>query len=500
MLRRNVVIVLLIVVAVVAGGIAVAVTMARDEPAASAATTTFTPAADTYVDASAASVNYGTTPRLGVDGAPAKRMFLRFDVTGLDGAVTSARLRVRTADVSGAGSDSGGTFRAMSDHTWQETGVTWRDQPAVDGATLGSIGRVARATWYELDVTSAVRGDGAYAFGVTSGSGNGADYDSRESGPTAPQLVITTTGSGTSAGPRTPAGSGTSAGPEGSGGPGSPGSGSAAPGDSTPSGDPVLVGAGDIASSGDGDSATADLLDGIPGTVFTAGDDAYPSGRAADFAAFYEPTWGRHKARTRPVPGNHEYRTRGAAGYFGYFGAAAGDPDKGYYSYDLGAWHVVALNSNCREVGGCDAGSPQERWLRADLAASAKPCTLAYWHHPRFTSGADHAPDTSVGPLVRALYDNDAEVVVTGHNHQYERFAPMDPRGRLDEARGIRHFVAGTGGAAFYRFGTILPNSEVRDNGTFGVLKFTLHKDSYTWEFVPEAGGTFTDSGTTSCH
>jgi hypothetical protein len=234
--------------------------------------------------------------------------------------------------------------------------------------------------------------------------------------------------------------------------------------------------------------------------VFTTGDDAYPDGSAANFADYYAPTWGRHRSRTRPVPGNHEYRTPDATGYFGYFGPAAGEPGKGYYSYDLGDWHVVALNSNCSAVGGCGAGSAQERWLRADLEASAKPCTLAYWHHPRFTSGLNHAPNRSVGPLVRALYDNGAEVVVTGHNHQYERFAPLDPRGRVDDARGIRHFVAGTGGAAFYDFGTILPGSEARDSGTFGVLRFTLSAGFYTWEFVPEAGKTFTDGGTTSCH
>ncbi|MFC6079835.1 CBM96 family carbohydrate-binding protein [Sphaerisporangium aureirubrum] len=442
----------------------------RGDASPGPATVTFTPVADTYVDKRTPATNYGTSPLLGADGSPVKRMFLRFGVSGLTGTVSSARLRVHTGDVPGSGSDDGGTFRSTSDHTWSETGVTWRNQPALDGAALGSIGAVRRGEWYEIDVTSYVRGDGAFGFGVTSASGNGVDYDSRESGATAPQLVVTT------------------------GGP----SGTPAPTPSTD--DPVLVGAGDIATSGSGDGATAKLLDDIPGTVFTTGDDAYPDGSADDFADFYAPTWGRHKARTRPVPGNHEYRTTGAAGYFGYFGPAAGEPGKGYYSYDLGDWHVVALNSNCSEVGGCDAGSPQEQWLRSDLAASAKPCTIAYWHHPRFTSGANHAPDRSVGPLVRALYDNDAEVVVTGHNHQYERFAPMNPRGGLDEARGIRHFVVGTGGATFYGFGTIQPNSEVRDSDTFGVLKLTLHPGSYTWEFVPQAGKTFTDDGTTSCH
>ncbi|WP_431676574.1 DUF7594 domain-containing protein [Kitasatospora sp. KL5] len=371
----------------------------------------------------------------------------------------------------------------MSNTTWSETGVTWNNQPAVDGQVLGALGAVARNGWYEVDVTSYVKANGTFSIGVTSTSSNGADYDSRESGATAPQLVVTTDSGSPSPSP-TPSGSPTA---------------SPTPSPSptpTGGGDPVLVGAGDIANSGSGDEATAKLLDGIPGTVFNAGDNAYPDGSAADYANYYAPTWGRHKARTKPAPGNHEYNTPGATGYYGYFGAAAGTAGEGYYSYDLGNWHVVALNSNIAT----SAGSGQEQWLRADLAASTKPCTLAYWHHPRFTSGANHGPSTSVGPLVQALYDYNADVVVTGHNHQYERFAPMNPSGTLDTTRGIRHFVAGMGGASHYAFGTIQPNSEARNSDTYGVLKFTLHADSYTWQFVPEAGKTYGDSGTTACH
>jgi hypothetical protein len=263
-----------------------------------------------------------------------------------------------------------------------------------------------------------------------------------------------------------------------------------------PAPDPVLVGAGDIASAEAEDSLTSNLLDSIPGTVFTTGDNAYPAGTTANFSTYYEPTWGRHKARTRPSPGNHDYLVAGAAGYFSYFGANAGPAGRGYYSYDLGNWHVVSLNS---EVG-MTVGSAQEQWLRADLAASTKPCTLAYWHKPRFTSGANHAPNTATTPLVRALYDFNAEVVVTGHNHQYERFAPMNPTGGLDLARGVRHFVVGTGGAGPYGFGLVQPNSEARNTGTHGVLKFTLHAAGYTWQFVPVAGKTYTDSGTAGCH
>ncbi|HEX6685614.1 MAG TPA: metallophosphoesterase [Candidatus Limnocylindrales bacterium] len=260
--------------------------------------------------------------------------------------------------------------------------------------------------------------------------------------------------------------------------------------------DPVLVGAGDIANSGSADSATANLLDGIPGTIFTAGDNAYPDGSASNFTTYYEPTWGRHKARTRPSPGNHDYVTAGASAYYNYFGVNAGPSGRGYYSYDLGNWHIVSLNSEVSMA----TGSAQEQWLRQDLAASTKPCTLAYWHRPRFTSGSLHAPSTATGPLVQALYEFNAEVIVTGHNHHYERFAPMNPGGTLDNTRGIRHFVAGMAGAGFYTFGTIQPNSQARNNDTNGVLKFTLHSDGYTWQFVPVAGKTYTDSGTTACH
>ena len=269
----------------------------------------------------------------------------------------------------------------------------------------------------------------------------------------------------------------------------------------------VLVGAGDISACRQGDSATAKIIDGISGTVFAAGDNAYPNGSPDDYANCYAPTWGRFKSRTRPVPGNHEYNcdpntvpalpgcNRPAAGYFGYFGSAAGDPSKGYYSYDLGAWHIVAINSVITR----SAGSAQEQWLRADLAASQKKCTLAYWHYPRFSSGSVHGSDESMQAIWQALYDYGADVVVSGHEHNYERFAPQTPTGQLDNARGIRQFVAGTGGAGNYSFGVTQPNSEVRYNATPGVLKFTLYADHYDWQFIPTSGS-FTDTGSGSCH
>jgi hypothetical protein len=264
----------------------------------------------------------------------------------------------------------------------------------------------------------------------------------------------------------------------------------------------VLVGAGDIATcDGNGDTRTAALLAGIPGTVFTLGDNAYARGSPEEFDRCYGPTWGRERARTRPVVGNHEYGTRGAAGHFGYFGAAAGPRDRGYYAYDAGAWRVIVLNTNCGDVpGGCDTGSPQQRWLRDELAANPAACTVAMLHHPLFTSAAAHGPATGTRPLVRTLVDAGVELLLAGHNHQYERFAPQTADGRRDDARGIRAFVVGTGGAGLYPFRAPARNSEVRDNTTYGVLRLTLSPGAYRWDFVPVPGGELTDRGAGTCH
>jgi hypothetical protein len=264
-----------------------------------------------------------------------------------------------------------------------------------------------------------------------------------------------------------------------------------------PGGTAVLLAAGDIAScSSSGDAATATLLDGLTGTIATLGDNAYPDGTAADFSNCYNPTWGRHKARTRPSPGNHDYHTSGAPAYYAYFGASAGPSGRGYYSYDLGDWHIVSLNSNAS----MSSGSAQEQWLRADLAASTKRCTLAYWHHPRFSSGTSHGNFNAAQPIWQALYDLNADLVLSGHEHNYERFAPQTPTGAADATRGIREFVVGTGGASHYSGHTAIPNSQVFNGATFGVLKLTLGASSYSWQFVPVTGQTFTDGGTGSCH
>lgn len=262
----------------------------------------------------------------------------------------------------------------------------------------------------------------------------------------------------------------------------------------------VLLAAGDVASCGSGgDERTAALLDSLSGTIAVLGDLAYERGTAAEFAECYAPSWGRHKTRTRPAPGNHEYVTAGAAAYFDYFGAAAGPGRRGYYSYDLGSWHVVALNSNCSKVDGCERGSPQERWLRADLAAHPSRCVVAYWHHPRFSSG-QHGSHDSMQAMWQTLADAGADLVLAGHDHDYERFAPLDGAGR-PSTRGIRSFVVGTGGKNHYPIDKQpLPHSVVRNDDTFGLLKLGLAAGSYTWEFVAEPGKRFADRGSGTCH
>lgn len=259
----------------------------------------------------------------------------------------------------------------------------------------------------------------------------------------------------------------------------------------------VLVGAGDIAEcDSNGDEQTAALLDKIPGTVFTAGDNAYHDGAASEFSSCYAPSWGRFLSRTRPAPGNHDYNSSKARPYFSYYGARAGEAGVGYYSYNLGAWHIVSLNSEIP----MKPGSPQEQWLRTDLAATQATCTLAYWHSPRFSSGTEHGSDPGTQPLWQALYDNGADVVVAGHEHNYERFAPQTPTGQSDPDSGIREFVAGTGGADHYAFGPPIANSEIRNGDTWGVLKLTLEPGAYKWQFIPVAGKTFSDSGSARCH
>ncbi len=260
--------------------------------------------------------------------------------------------------------------------------------------------------------------------------------------------------------------------------------------------DTSLVAAGDIASCfWSGDEATARLLDRIGGVVATLGDNAYPNGSDNDYRRCYHRSWGRHLDRTRPAVGNHEYKTKDAAGYFRYFGDRAGPRGKGWYSYDHDGWHLVVLNSD----EPLDRGTEQFRWLVNDLRRHPARCTLAYFHHPRWSSGR-HGGKERVLDAYRAMYDAGVDVVLSGHDHHYERFAPQDPVGRRDPVRGIRQFVVGTGGAPSYRLRERSPNSEAIAAHVRGVLRRVFHEDGYEWEFVPIRARAFTDRGRAACN
>jgi acid phosphatase type 7 len=257
--------------------------------------------------------------------------------------------------------------------------------------------------------------------------------------------------------------------------------------------DPVVLAAGDIAGcSSEGDERTAELLDAHRGTILALGDLAYDAGTLEEFQGCFAPSWGRHKQRIRPAPGNHEYLS-GGSGYFRYFGPAAGPAGRGYYSFKLGGWHIVSLNSE----RGTKAGGAQVRWLRRDLARARARCILAFWHRPRWSAGT-YGNDGTTAPLWNALYAAGADVVLSGHDHNYQRYQPLNRRGEIDRARGIRSFVVGTGGRGLYK---LRPDRRRRTSNdrTLGVLQLTLRPAGYSWRFLPVAGGQYRDSGTSSC-
>jgi len=475
-------------------------TTQANSPTPGGGTTTFTSTADSYVDSSNASTNYGSATQIRVDGSPDVRSYLRFNVQGLSGTVTSATLRVYANSALSAGYDAHG----VSDNSWTESGITYNNAPP-QGSVIGSSGSVSSNTWTSVNVTAYITGNGTYNLGLATTNSTALSLASRESGANAPQLVIQTGGSSatstvtrtptpTSAGnptaTRTPTQTPTSAGnptatrtPTRTPTPAATATGSA--------GNAVLVGAGDISTcSNNNDEATAKLLDGIAGTVFNAGDNAYDSGTITEYTNCYDPTWGRHKSRTKSVPGNHEYQTSGASGYFQYF-----NNPPAYYAYNLGAWRIYALDSEIDT----SAGGAQGTWLQSDLAANPKACVLAYWHKPRWSSGTTHGSDSGMQAIWQILYNAGVDVVINGHEHNYERFAQMNATGAT-VSQGLREFVVGTGGVGHYSFGSALASSEVRNASTFGVLKMTLHSGSYDWQFIPIAGSTFTDSGSANCH
>ncbi len=464
--------------------------------------TSLNPIADTYVASDSPTTVRGTDPTLQVDGSPMKIIYIKYDLSSLIGlSISSAKLRFKVVD----SSSSVQTVKQVSDTSWSETAITYNARPAL-GSPLTTLIGGKSGTFVELDVTAYVNAKlgQIVSFGIDSTGSDGLDFNSREATTDKPTLVIN---SGTvSASPTpsiTPRPSATPV-PSPTPTP-DPSSGS----------DPVIAAGGDVACGSTTSTSypckqkeTSDVLLQInPTAVLALGDLQYNSGKLVDFQNYYEPTWGRVKAKTYPAVGNHEYGTSGAGGYFDYFNGVgamtgrAGVRGQGYYSFDVGTWHIISLNSNCTKiVGGCAAGGAQEQWLRADLAAHQTQCTLAFWHHPRFSSGLDGSPIT-FSPFWQALYDYNADLVLVGHSHDYERFAPQRTDGTKDLVRGIREFVVGTGGRDFSGWtAPIAPNSEARQNTIFGVLKLTLHATSYDWRFMPIAGSTYSDSGTQQCH
>ena len=400
--------------------------------------------------------------------------------------------------------------------------MTWESKPGIGAALADLPNPVSSGAWTQAVLPSFVTGNGTYDIYVTSASADAAYYASSEARGTPPTLVVAWGGS---------------PGPTPTPTPTSPPAPTPTPTPAPPSANPVIVAAGDIAcepgkaptSSTCRQKFVADRITAInPQAVLLLGDNQYYCGSLSEFKGSYDLSWGKFKSKTRPAIGNHEYITAGvngkgptctsanagARGYFDYFTRGRASPldtnsacstpghakCKGYYSYNIGKWHLIALNSNCGDAGGCSSGSPQHTWLKQDLAANpnnAFKCTLAYWHIPMFSSGPRNSPNAT--SLFKLLYDANAEVVLNGHEHNYERFAPQTSTGAADSARGLRQFIVGTGGANFTSFGPIAANSQFRDSSHYGVLKLTLKADSYDWQYVGE-NGTVYDSGNTKCH
>jgi len=430
---------------------------------------------DAYVRADMPSTNFGTATSVQADASPVTNGYLKFAVSNLTGGrITRATLRIF--------SRSTGTtavrVHSVANTTWTQGGITYDTAPAI-GAEIGNTGSLTAGTWEAVDVSATVTGNGTYSFALTTGSTAARVFDSRE-GTNRPRLVILT------------------------------------------SNDPVIAAGGDVACATDDpnynggagtatachQAATADLIGNInPAQLLVLGDTQYNSGRPEQYDAVYDPTWGRYLSITRPTVGNHEYGQSGASGYFGYFGDRATPLEpgcrsgcKGYYSFDVGAWHIVNINAECTRIdggAGCAAGSEQDNWLKADLANHTNRCTLVFGHRPRWSSNSFASPD--IAPLIEDMYAAGVDLYLAGHSHAYERFASQTPSGSAN-ANGIRQFVVGTGGANFSGFATTVANSQLRKSRVFGVLLLTLHADSYDWQFVADPSTPFSDSGTGSCH
>ena len=443
--------------------------------------------------------NYGVSDlRVDIGTGANIESYLRFTVSGTSNPIRKATLRLW---VPSGGGTANGPAVFSAPNTWTETGLTWANRPGPIPGTpaLDNKASIPSNAWVEYDVTQAVSGDGTYSFVLLPESDDGANFHSRESpvGGNPPQLVVESGPIPTPTPLPTP----------------------------DPNADPVVMAAGDNVCGAESTSgncqqmATSNLLlAAAPHAVLVLGDVQYECGEASDFTSFYDPSWGRRvKAALPPGRGNHEYRTStdpahdcfgnppGAQAYFNYFGSAAGRSAKGYYSFDLGAWHLIGLNSNCWRCRRLRAGLSPVDLVADDLATHTNACTLAYWHIPLYSSGG-RADIEHQGSSTRLLYDANADLILTGHDHSYERFKPQNANGQVDlTCVASAQFVVGTGGRNLTPFVTNPPNtnaanSEVRNNTTFGVLKLTLHPTSYDWAFEPIAGQSFTDTGTTACH
>ena len=496
----------LAIAALIAGTVTVALPVPE---AAAAVTTTFSAVADSYVQADQPTRNFGTATTLKVDGSPVTISYLRFDVQGITGAPTKATLKVFLPV------DTTTAINARStDNTWTETGITFDNKPATGTTAIVPPKPWSANTTLSYDVTSLVTGPGLVSFALDTTSATSKSPPSREATTNQPQLVIETADGGTTTTPTTPPTT-------------PPTTTTPPPGDSVTMavGGDVACGVTEANYNGGAGTATAchmrqtaNLVLGMaPQQAWALGDLQYNSGALSDFNASYGDTtdsWGQFKSITKPVVGNHEYGTSGAGGYFTYFGDAATPRQPGcrsncdgYYSFDVtvgtATWHVAVINSECTRIGGgvgCAVASPQHDWLVADLGASSATCTAVLTHRPRWASNSFASPD--IQPLVDVMMDAsrgvDVDLLLTGHAHSYERFAPQNFAGQADP-NGIREIVVGTGGRDSQGFGTIAANSVIHKNQIFGVMKLTLRPSGYDWAFVPDPATPFADSGSGSC-
>ena len=474
---------------------ATATASASATPTATTSATATTPAgavlgpvADSYVSAELPASNFGGAAGLKVDGSPVLAAYLKFHVQGLTAAPAKATLRVLAQTASS--STTPVNLRPVADTAWEEATLTNANKPVAGFPIIQGPTSWLVDSWLSYDVTTLVKGNGLVSFALETTSGTSKTFASRETAYS-PQLVLETgTSTPTASASATPTVTGTATPTE------------LPTSSEPPSTDPVVAAAGDIACKPGSSAGTscqhkavsdAILGDTAVGTVLALGDLQYEQGTLEAFQQAYDPTWGRFKEKTRPIPGNHEYETAGATGYYSYFGAAAGDPTKGYYSFDVGDWHFVALNSQV-DIGATGA---QAAWLKADLAAHPNKCVAALTHYPRWSTGL-HGNHPGLAPFYQILYDANADLILSGHDHHYERFYPLDPLGVRDDARGLVQIVSGLGGKNHYPVSGGA-TTVTKDNTGYGYSRLVLHPDSADISFV-SAVGTYADTYRLTCH